>query len=102
MGGGALSSNVSKLGSKEVIRHAELVSASQTQERDESSRKIAFTLAEVLITLGIIGVVAALTLPSVIERHQKLETVTKLKKAYSTLSQAIERAKVDNDGRLAN
>lgn len=37
-----------------------------------------------------------MTLPSVIEHHQKLETVTKLKKAYSTLSQAIERAKVDN------
>lgn len=58
--------------------------------------KEAFTLAEVLITLGIIGIVASLTLPTIIEQHQKLETVTKLKKAYSTLSQAIERAKVDN------
>ena len=34
-------------------------------------RKIAFTLAEVLITLGIIGVVAALTLPTLIENHNK-------------------------------
>ena len=58
--------------------------------------KEAFTLAEVLITLGIIGIVASLTLPTIIEQHQKLETVTKIKKAYSTLSQAIERAKVDN------
>ena len=60
------------------------------------SRKVAFTLAEVLITLGIIGVVAALTLPSVIERHQKLETVTKLKKVYSTLSQMQVSSFADN------
>ena len=77
------------------LRHPELADCELRAELD-GKRKIAFTLAEVLITLGIIGVVAALTLPSVIERHQKLETVTKLKKAYSTLSQAIERAKVDN------
>ena len=60
------------------------------------SSKVAFTLAEVLITLGIIGVVAALTLPSVIERHQKLETVTKLKRVYSTLSQMQVSSFADN------
>ena len=59
-------------------------------------RKIAFTLAEILITLGIIGVVAAITIPTLITSYQKQVTVTKLKKVYSTLSQAIERAKVDN------
>lgn len=42
--------------------------------------KRAFTLAEVLITLGIIGVVAALTLPSVITNYQKKQTVEQLKK----------------------
>lgn len=31
----------------------------------------AFTLAETLITVGIIGIIAALTLPSLIENHQK-------------------------------
>ena len=62
----------------------------------DGKRKIAFTLAEVLITLGIIGVVASLTLPSVIERHQKLETVTKLKKVYSTLSQMEVSSFADN------
>ena len=41
MGGGALSSNISKLGSKEVIRHAELVSASQSNEvSKEISKKL--------------------------------------------------------------
>lgn len=52
-------------------------------------RKKAFTLAEVLITLGIIGVVAALTMPSLIAHHRKVATASKLKKFYSTMEQAI-------------
>ncbi len=47
-----------------------------------------FTLAEVLITLGIIGVIAALTIPALINDYKAKETVTKLKKFYSTMSQA--------------
>ena len=96
-GGGALSSNVSKLGSKEVIRHAEFISVSQMQEKGTSKRKVAFTLAEVLITLGIIGVVTAMTLPSVITNYQKKVTVERLKKTYSTLSQAVQMSIKDND-----
>jgi len=46
----------------------------------------AFTLAEVLITLAIIGVVAALTIPSVITNYKNQETATKLKKTFSTLA----------------
>ena len=49
-------------------------------------RKTAFTLAEVLITLGIIGVVAALTLPSLIQSYKERVTVTKVQKAYSILN----------------
>ena len=177
MGGGALSSNVSKLGSKEVskklrnfsfaikkachcedersedvaiakslnineittpssiarndkYRHAELVSASQTETHSttysihnpsrpslrkgrrkiaftlaegathvdtcDGKRKIAFTLAEILITLGIIGVVASLTLPSVIQNYKKQVTVNQLKKAYSILGQVAQKAFADN------
>ena len=51
--------------------------------------KIAFTLAEVLITLGIIGIVAAMTLPSLILKHNKQITETALKKFYTTFNQAI-------------
>ena len=57
--------------------------------------KVAFTLAEVLITLGIIGVVAALSLPSVITNYQKKQTATQLKVAYQAISEAINRAKLD-------
>ncbi len=58
--------------------------------------KKGFTLAEVLITLAIIGVVAALTIPNVVKNYQKTRTVTKLKKAYSVMNQAHRMAEVDN------
>ncbi len=55
-----------------------------------------FTLAETLITLVIVGVVAALTIPNMLVKYQKEEIVTKLKKEYSTLQQAINRSIADN------
>ena len=61
-----------------------------------NSRKIAFTLAEVLITLGIIGVVAALTMPTLIQNHKRQENITRIKKVYSILQQDVELAKVEN------
>ena len=59
--------------------------------------KRAFTMAEVLITLGILGVVIAMTLPGVIEGYQKAETINRLKKAYSVIAQAIELSEVHNE-----
>src|SRR5574344_1882726 len=59
-------------------------------------KKAAFTLAEVLITLGIIGVVAALTIPTLVNNYQEKASVTKLKKLYSIVSQAVKLAEVDN------
>ena len=56
----------------------------------------AFTLAEVLITLGIIGVVAALTIPTLIANYQEKQTVSRLTKAYATISNAYQMAKVEN------
>lgn len=56
----------------------------------------AFTLAEVLITLGIIGVVAALTLPSLVGNYKRKVTENKVKKFYSVMSQATGRAIAEN------
>ena len=50
----------------------------------------AFTLAEVLITLGIIGVVAALTMPALISKKKKKQTAVQLKKIYSAMSQSVQ------------
>ncbi len=49
----------------------------------------AFTLSEVLITLGVIGIVAAMTLPTVINKTQDKQFKVAYKKAYSSLSQAF-------------
>ena len=64
-------------------------------DKDFSLKKAAFTLAEVLITLGIIGVVAALTLPSLINNYQKSKVESQLKKSYSVLEQTIKMAEND-------
>ena len=55
-----------------------------------------FTLAEVLITLGIIGVVATLTLPSILTQKVEKERVSQLKKVYSTLNQAYLQTVSEN------
>jgi len=61
----------------------------------KGGRKQAFTLAEVLITLGIIGVVAAMTLPTLIQKHQIRTFKTQFKKSYSTISNALNKAQFD-------
>ena len=52
-------------------------------------KRAAFTLAEILITLGIIGVVAAMTLPTVIAKYQHKALESAFKKSYSNLMQAM-------------
>ena len=70
-------------------------------------RKYAFTLAEVLITLGIIGVVAAMTLPALVNNYKEKEIITQVKKTYSSINQAIALAQTkygtpgDNSGLFA-
>lgn len=56
---------------------------------ERRNKKFAFTLAEVLITLAVIGVVASMTLPTLIQKQNDKATVSRLKKSYSALSQAF-------------
>ena len=58
-------------------------------------KRNAFTLAEVLITLGIIGIVAAMTMPTLIEKYQKKVTIERLKQTYSELSQVLSMAQAE-------
>lgn len=58
--------------------------------------KLAFTLTETLITLGIIGIISAIIIPITLSNYHKKVTATKLKTAYNILSQAIELSKAEN------
>ena len=59
-------------------------------------KKTAFTLAEVLITLGIIGVVAAMTIPSLIQNARNRELESGLKKGASVIGQALNMYQAEN------
>ena len=80
---------------------AKSVSKATKQLGSEASRflvtkKSAFTLAEVLITLGVIGVVAALTLPTLITNYKNKVYVNQLKATLSTLSTGINKLMIDS------
>ena len=66
--------------------------------------KKGFTLSEVLITLGVIGVVAAITLPSLITKCRRQEAATKLEKFHTIINQAVkmsiaEHGEIDLDNK---
>ena len=63
------------------------------------TKRFGFTLAEVLITLGIIGVVAAITMPTLIQNHRKNVHLTQLKSWYSEIGNAVSmyKAETGND-----
>ena len=54
-----------------------------------------FTLAEVLVVIGVIGVVAALTMPTIIQNQQKKTIAAQLKHSYAIMSNVFSLAEVD-------
>ena len=56
-----------------------------------------FTLAEVLITLSILGVVAAITVPSLINKYSEAANRTKVKKVMATYEKALSQMVIDYD-----
>ena len=70
--------------------------SSQTKFRNFVAHSCGFTLAEVLITLSILGVVAAISIPNIIHHYKERVLVTQLKKAYAEVSNAVEIARVMN------
>ena len=60
------------------------------------NKHFGFTLAEVLVTLGIIGVVSAMTIPSLVKNYQRQVYVTQLRKVYNEVGQAVQTFMTDN------
>ncbi len=59
-------------------------------------KKAAFTLAEVLVTLAVIGIVAAMTIPTILNKYQEHIMVQKYKKVYSLLNNAVLQQYANN------
>ncbi|MCD7879928.1 MAG: type II secretion system GspH family protein [Candidatus Gastranaerophilales bacterium] len=68
----------------------------------KQQHKIAFTLSEVLISLVIIGIIAAMTFPLIYANYQEKAIKSSLKKNYSVLQQSLDRYYIDNGVRLVN
>ena len=58
--------------------------------------KNGFTLTEVLITLSILGVVAAISIPNMIQNYKKRVTVTKIQKAYAQINQMASNIAINS------
>lgn len=78
------------------MKNAFILAEGVTEASHLRKNKSAFTLAEVLITLGIIGVVAALTIPSLITKYKTHEASSRLKKFNSMMMQALILSSNDN------
>lgn len=59
-------------------------------------REIGFTLAEVLITLGIIGIIAAFTIPALLSSYQNQQNITQLKNFYAEFTEGLKNFAEDN------
>ena len=77
----------------------EVVTNEKRKDYEVMTKRFGFTLAEVLITLGIIGVVAAMTIPTLISNTNGAKFRSQFKKALSTLNQAglMSQAQYDFD-----
>ena len=75
-------------------------SCSQTKACPNAAR--GFTLAEVLITLTIIGVIAAITIPNLMQVWKKHEVEVGVKEAYSILANTLKMAQAEGDGGISD
>lgn len=69
---------------------------SLTEFMKMNNRHSGFTLAEILITLGLIGVIAAMTLPALIGGINKKTIEARLKEDYSLLQQVMQKAQFED------
>ena len=58
-------------------------------------KKAAFTLAEVLLVITIVGIIASYTIPPLVISTQNMDTIVRLKKTYSGLGQVAQGFETD-------
>jgi len=66
----------------------------------KNNNRIAFTLAETLVALAVIGIIAAVTIPTLLKHKQEEELRIAFKKVYSDIAQATKKMVLDNGGSL--
>lgn len=81
---------------KNKVYNEVMLNKPENKKRLFNCSNSAFTLAEVLITLAVIGIVAAMTMPNLLSLHRKKIAETRLAKFYSVMNQAIIMSEVDN------
>lgn len=79
-----------------IKKYVNLCPQSNTYSNVTKKRKLAFTLAEVLITLDIIGIVAAITIPQLVNNYKAKRLRTQFLKSYSTIQQAFKEMEADD------
>lgn len=79
-----------------IKKYVNLCPQSNTYSNVTKKRKLAFTLAEVLSTLGIIGIVAAITIPQLVNNYKAKRLRTQFLKSYSTIQQAFKEMEADD------
>jgi len=77
---------------KELIMHLKYFSKNKIPKHNYHN---AFTLAEVLFTLAVIGIVSSMTIPSLLNKMQGSDSVVRVKKVYSILYDAFQRTRID-------
>ena len=86
----------SAVGTFDNNRRAAFTLAEGATHVTNNNRRVAFTLAEVFITLGIIGIVAAMTIPTLVQKIGDIQNKVLWKKKYSEIAQAYTAVKQEN------
>ncbi len=73
-----------------------LAPRNDSKELNDFKKRAAFTLAEVLITLGIIGVVAAMTIPTLVSSYKKKVVESRIINFYSVMNNAVKMSEMEN------
>lgn len=71
-----------------------------SKANNKDSKSLGFTLAEVLVTMAVLGIIASMTIPSLMKSYQKQQWIAGYKQTFSIINQATRMIMADNGGTL--